>query len=197
MAADSDLDEKSTLKKIVEKLYEAIYYKMSESTSVKSVNNSLNEKLETDQKLNETLGKKKSGGARKLSNAPKPAALGRKLSMIVKETPEEKPEAVEVQVEPPKVLHLDTANIFDLEAMRQTPKLLALQPLRPRQSVKESMHSIFDMYDSGMALRQDSFDAKSKRSRSTYLSKEKSTVSQNSARASAKNGSNRVKFNME
>lgn len=187
-----ELDDKSPLKEQVEKLYEAIYYKMSESTSIKSVNNSSLEKLEAEQKLNEAMMKKKN--TRRVSNAKQ--AVSRKLSVITsKETHEEKPEAAEAQPEV-KTLHLDVANIFELEAMRQTPKLLALQPLRPRVSVKESVHSIFDMYDSSSPNRQDLFgfsDGKGKRSQSTVLNKEKSNISQ----GSAKNSNNRVKFNME
>lgn len=191
-----DLDEKSTLKEIVEKLYEAIYFKMSEATAIKSVNNNSLEKLEAEQKLNEALNKKKN--SRKVSNAKLiGAAASRKLSVINKEAIGEKTDAAEHSHQrPDKTLNLETANIFDLEAMRQTPKLLALQPLRPRISVKESMHTIFDMYDSASPQRQDLFglsDAKVKRSRSTILNKEKSNVSQ----GSAKNANNRVKFNME
>jgi len=195
-----DLDEKSTLKEIVEKLYEAIYYKMSEATAIKSVNNNSTEKIEAEQKLNDALSKKKIG--RKVSNAkPVGATVSRKLSVINKETIDEKSDLVrqqqqQQQRQDAKALNLDTANIFDLEAMRQTPKLLALQPLRPRVSVKESMHSIFDMYDSASASRNDLFglsdSIKLKRSRSTILNKEKSNVSQGSAK-----NANRVKFNME
>ena len=93
-------------------------------------------------------------------------------------------------------------NIFNLDSMRQTPKLVALLPAF-KQSTKEAVHSMLDMYDWS---RQDLSQNKSISTANSPVlekSRSKSIIQSNKERSNLSSKTNgsantvRVKFNID
>lgn len=134
-----DLDESMTLKEIVQKLYELIFKRMSHS--VKSTRSQL-EKLEAEAKPKSQ--RRQSLTNRQRSHSVKPNEI--KLEEI-KEKLEKKIDVPEAKPD---------LNIFDLEELRYTPKLIAFTERKSNcPSSKEIVRKIFDMYDSSLELHVD------------------------------------------
>ena len=221
-----DLDESSSIKEIIEKLYETIYQKMSESLSMKTSNAADKPaQTEREQSSKQELKKTNMKLGRKISNAGNLSTKQRAEATPPNLTADFKPKSgskeldlndkgdkLENKTDVKYMYKLDN-NIFDLESMRQTPKLLALQPIS-QISIKDGVHSMFDLYEASYGhqhhflQKQDSFISKSSResptkslTKSAAYNKEKSNVSQASVAPSTKSGylnpnSTRVKFNM-
>lgn len=182
---NEDLDENIDLKDLIQKLYETIYLKMSES-----YNKSKQSQIIQNNNENEKVVKNSKNKTRSVS------VVKENKHLVHKTTPVQHSK-IEEEV---KVNKIDT-NIFNLDSMRQTPKLIALLPVY-KQSTKEAVHSMLDMYDWS---RQDLFNSKSismvntpslekSRSKSIMHGKERSNLS-NKTVGSA--NTNRVKFNID
>jgi hypothetical protein len=180
----NEIEENTDLKDLIQKLYETIYFKMSESyNKTKQAELLQNTIIENEKQLKKSKGRSVS---------------------IVKETKLSinKPVIVNKIDGVEKIPKIDM-NIFNLDSMRQTPKLVALLPVF-RQSTKEAVHSMLDMYDWS---RPDLFQNKSitfPNSPALDKSRPKSIIQSNNKErsnlSSKTNGSAntaRVKFNID
>lgn len=187
-----DFDENNLdLKELVQKLYETIYLKMSESYNKSKQGQLLQSHLENEKQPKANTKTKPRSVSIIKENSKQLAKLAQQLSKTEDDQPLNK-------------LHKIDTNIFNLDSLRQTPKLIALVPAHSnRQSTKEAVHSMLDMYE--WSTRHDLFQSKSasvgytpsldkSRPKSIMHSKEKSNLS-NKTNNSANN--NRVKFHIE
>ena len=159
-----DLDESLTQKEIVQKLYELIFKRMSHS--VKSTQSKL-EKLETEAKKKSQ--RRQSLTNRQRSHSIKPNEI--KLEEI-KEKLEKKPDVPEA---------IPDSNIFDLEELRYTPKLIAFTERKNDcLSSKEMVRKIFDLYDSSLESNLDKSRQASKKVNELELPKLKKSKKFNS-----------------
>jgi ankyrin repeat protein len=191
-----EIDENTDIKDLIQKLYEIIYFKMSESFQTAKQWN-------LNPSTNQTENEKQSKNNKTKTRAMSIIQNGRQSLNDVKNVNHPPSPPVnkiheEIKTKPPITLD---ENIFNLESMRKTPKLIALQPIY-KQSTKEAVHSILDMYErSSYTSKKDIFGGNLiTRSKSIVNlgSKEKSNLSERSfGKRNSIVASTRVKFNME
>ncbi|RNA15240.1 ankyrin repeat domain-containing 63-like [Brachionus plicatilis] len=141
-----DLDESLSVKEIVQKLYELIFKRMSQS--VKQSQGQV-EKLEPDAK---PKVQRRQSMTRQRSHSIKPNEF--KMEEIRER--EEKKQEIKPEVKP-------DANIFDLEELRYTPRLIALTDRNnTSRSSKEIVQRMFGMYDLTSTVHADQTKVESK-----------------------------------
>ncbi|CAF0846672.1 unnamed protein product [Brachionus calyciflorus] len=130
-----DLDESMSTKEKVQKLYEIIFRRMSQS-----LKQSRPEKTEPEPEVKPKTLRKQSLTLRQRSLSIKPNDI--KIEEIKEKIEKIKP------VLPKPEIKLDM-NIFDLEELRYTPKLIALSETnKSGRTSKDIVHKMFDLYDS-------------------------------------------------
>lgn len=200
-----DLDESLSLKEVVQKLYELIYNKMWLSYNPNPAANT--NRAETPIQVD--LETTKAGKHGKMNKQRAMSFAGQK--------PNVREEAKTSQVNNlnsnaslnEKANPNIDMNIFDLESMRQTPKLMALQPSRKfSRTAKDAVHSMFNMYDTAHSIKFNSHNEYQDLpklftrlgSKSIMSQKERSNLT-HSSKDSGRNHSgqvnNRVKFSVE
>jgi hypothetical protein len=181
------IDESTDLKELIQKLYETIYLKMSESFKTKQYSNANINKPSSPVVEND----------KSLVNKASKRTNSRAQSQNKKSTDQR------VRVEEANKLQEDRAvsskifenrfeqNIFNMEALRKTPKLIALQPIYTnKQNTKEAVHSMLDLYVSNQN-GQDFYSGSSSPFEKTdcknnnNIIKEKSNLSEKSRMVSA------------
>ena len=190
-----DLEENIDLKELVQKLYETIYFKMSESYN-KSKQAQITQTILENEKQLKQLGKNK-------ARAPSIIKENKQLLAKTVMTGNNNNNNTTKIDEDIKTNKIDT-NIFNLDSMRQTPKLVALLPVF-KQSTKEAVHSMLDMYDwSRPDLFQSHKSIMTNQSPISFdKSRSKSIIHSNKERSNLSNKTNgsanatRVKFNID
>jgi hypothetical protein len=179
IADDTSAEENMSLKEIVKTLYDSLYDRMLQVSKTKRV---VIKKSETVEPVSANRARSvKSGGSAKSDlkkqNSRKKLVSNEPILSQVTEgkvtDEEEYAKKVLAYSSTSKIeLSLDK-EIFELEKMRQTPKLIAMQKrhnrmlgnVQPPKSMKESIHGLLSLYDTEGAvratrkLRRDSFDA--------------------------------------
>ena len=141
----TEIDERTDLKELIQKLYEKIFSKMSESFKLQRQSSFSNEKQNQENEkllLKSSKSKLRSGSIVNKQNDGKQNVQSLQ-SMQHKEMSNEEPK--------PIIPYRVGTNIFNLESMRQTPKLIALTPVS-RQSVKDALHKMLNLYDSSLSF---------------------------------------------
>lgn len=149
-----DLDENLSVKEIIQKLYELIFKRMSQSVRQ---NQSLIEKIESESAKPKIQRRQSLTRQRSHSIKPNEYKMEDIKEKLEKKTlPEIKPDA----------------NIFDLEELRYTPRLMALSERNnTSRSSKEIVQKMFNMYDTASAVHVDQAKQETKPSQESDLPK--------------------------
>ena len=205
------IDENTDTKDLIQKLYETIYLKMSDSYKTKQFYNSNTNKPSSptvDSEKKETKPSKRAS-SRTQSQNKKNIEGPTKLDEVNKQ----REDTALVSNSPPLVsnkfqdFHFE-ANIFNTESLRKTPKLLALQPIySTRQSTtKEAVHSMLDLYVSSYNQSNEIHDnyfgrispSVESRYRANFnINKEKSNMSEKFRKRSMVSANSHVHFKGE